>query len=283
MHHLTPPEALGLTSSRVTLPTGVELHYVEKGDPEGPVLIFLHGFADSWRSWELNLPLVAQRYHTYALSQRGHGDSSKPDCCYRPEDLAGDVMAFIDALGMKQATLIGHSMGSFITYTVALNQPEHLERLVLVGWGPPMPTDPAAVERVRKLNMYLQMLEGEIDPAFVRDFVTRTAFNPIPAPYLETLVAESLKVPVTVWKQMVANRLADLPNHSAGDSIPGRGIIKTPTLIVYGDQDPYVHEGTAVLASVIQHRTQITYQGTGHAPHWEWPRRFVEDLETFVI
>ena len=277
MQRQTPPVALGLTSRRVKLPTGVELHYVEKGDPTGSALNFLHGFADSWRSWQLNLPLVSDQYHTFALSQRGHGDSEKPECCYRPDDLANDVIAFMDALNIRRSTLIGHSMGSFIAYTVALNQPERLERLVLLGWGPLKPTDEAGAARVMELHSYLNTLKGSIEPAFVRDFVARTAFNPIPAAYTDTLVIESLKVPVTVWKQLVAGRLA-----SVEDTASGQDIIKTPTLIMYGDRDPYAREGTSALTSVIQNQTVILFPSTGHALHWEHPQRFVKELQSFL-
>jgi pimeloyl-ACP methyl ester carboxylesterase len=49
------------------------------------------------------------RYHAYALDQRGHGDSERPDCCYAVEDFAGDVVAFLDAVGIERASLVGHS------------------------------------------------------------------------------------------------------------------------------------------------------------------------------
>ena len=123
---IRPDEAVGLTARRIALPTGVELRYVERGDPRGEVLLFLHGFTGSWRSWALNLPGLAPIYHTYALTQRGHGDSAKPARGYRLADFAGDVTAFLDALGIARATLIGHSMGSVIAHLVAVDQPERV-------------------------------------------------------------------------------------------------------------------------------------------------------------
>ncbi len=271
----TSPDSLGLTSQRIALSTGVELHYVEKGDPNGEVLIFLHGFIGSWRSWELNLPRISHAYHTYALSQRGHGDSAKPACCYRVADYAGDVIAFMDALSLTQVTLIGHSMGSSIAYQVAGDHPERVERLVLIGWGPNIPTNPAAAVRVFELNRYVQTLEDSIDPAFVRKFLTSTAFNPLPAPYLETLMAESLKVPVAVWKQTLASRLS-------ADHSPPPGPVMAKTLILYGDHDVYVHEGQEALAAAIPQATFITYPATGHSLQWDWPQRFVDDLHAFL-
>lgn len=273
--HAQSAKSLGLTSRRIALATGVELDYVEHGNPHGPVLIFLHGFTDSWHTWEFTFPRLSSAYHSYALSQRGHGDSEKPTCCYRVTDYADDVLAFMNALSIMQATLIGHSMGSYIAFQVAGDHAERVGRLVLIGWGPARPTSPAAAERVAKLHRYVQSLADQLDPAFVRDFVTSSVVNPLPEPYLEIMVAESLKVPLVVWKQMLASRLAT-------DPLPPVGTITAETLVLYGDRDVYVREGQALLAATIAHATFVTYPMTGHALHWDQPQRFVDDLHAFL-
>jgi pimeloyl-ACP methyl ester carboxylesterase len=73
------------------------------------------------------------RYHAYALDQRGHGDSDRPDCCYTVEDFAGDVAAFLDAVGAGRATLVGHSGSCLVARCVAEIHPERVARLVLIG------------------------------------------------------------------------------------------------------------------------------------------------------
>ncbi len=127
-----------------------------------------------------------------------------------------------------------------------------------------------------KLHAYVQGLEDALDPAFVRESITSIVVNPLPRPYLETLVAEGLKVPLGVWKQMLASRLAAPP-------APPRGRITAQTLVLYGDHDVYVHEGQQLLAAAIPHATFITYPATGHALHWDWPQRFVDDLHAFLM
>jgi pimeloyl-ACP methyl ester carboxylesterase len=271
----TPLEHLGLTEQRIALVTGVELCYVELGDPHGEVLIFLHGFTDSWRSWELTLPHLSLAYHTFALSQRGHGNSSKPACCYQVADYVGDVLAFLQALHIPRATLIGHSLGSYIAYQVARDHPERVARLVLIGWGPIHPTSPAARARVVKLYTYVQALEDTIDPAFVRAWITSNTVTPLPETYLETQVTESLKVPLVTWQQLLASRLAAAP-------VPARGPIQAKTLVLYGDQDVYVHEGRQILAQAIAHAQVVIYAAAGHALHWDSPRRFIADLHAFL-
>ncbi len=77
------------------LSTGVQVHYAEQGDSDGEALVFLHGYTDSWFSFSGLLPLLPARYRAFAFSQRGHGDSERPACCYTMDDFAADVAAFL--------------------------------------------------------------------------------------------------------------------------------------------------------------------------------------------
>jgi pimeloyl-ACP methyl ester carboxylesterase len=83
--------------------SGPQVRYTEQGDPGGEPILFLPAYADSWFSYSRVLPLLPVRYHAYALDQRGHGDSERPDCCYGVKDFAGDVVAFLDAV-MRQGS-----------------------------------------------------------------------------------------------------------------------------------------------------------------------------------
>jgi non-heme chloroperoxidase len=94
------------------LSTGVSLHYAEQGDQAGEAIVFLHGYSDSWFSFSRILPLLSPEYHAFALTERGHGESDKPECCYTVDDFAADVDAFMDAVGIGKATLVGHSGGA---------------------------------------------------------------------------------------------------------------------------------------------------------------------------
>ncbi|HLM58600.1 MAG TPA: alpha/beta fold hydrolase [Pyrinomonadaceae bacterium] len=87
----TQPPAAGLTSHFVDLPTGVRMHYVEQGRnrSRGKVVIFLHGYTDSWRSFERNLPLLSDKFHAYAIDQRGHGLHVE-----WPQEFVNDLEAF---------------------------------------------------------------------------------------------------------------------------------------------------------------------------------------------
>jgi non-heme chloroperoxidase len=105
-------------------------YYAEQGDPAGEPILFLPAYADSWFSYSRVLALLPGRYHAYALDQRGHGDSERPACCYTIEDFAADAVAFLDAVGVERATLVGHSGSAFTARQVAQTHPERLRRLV---------------------------------------------------------------------------------------------------------------------------------------------------------
>src|ERR671915_134658 len=115
------------------LATGVRLHYAERGDQVGEAIVLLHGYSDSWYSFSRVLPLLSPEYHAFALTQRGHGDSDKPECCYTPENFAADVDAFMDAVGIEEATLVGASTGALFAQRAALRYPPRVSRLVLIA------------------------------------------------------------------------------------------------------------------------------------------------------
>src|SRR4249919_2602297 len=93
----------------VTLAPGLALSYADQGDPSGPAVLMLPGPTDSWRSYQPILDLLPHDVHAIAVSQRGHGESSKPEKGYRVEDFAADVVPLLNALGLERAVLAGHS------------------------------------------------------------------------------------------------------------------------------------------------------------------------------
>src|SRR5689334_24781195 len=102
---------LTLATRRVSLPTGVTLEYVEQGSPSGLPVLFAQGLSDSLRSYEPVLPHLLPSIRAIAVSQRGHGDSTRPETGYRVRDFAADLAAFLDAIGVERAVAVGHSMG----------------------------------------------------------------------------------------------------------------------------------------------------------------------------
>jgi pimeloyl-ACP methyl ester carboxylesterase len=141
-----PPSRKPLVHSRahVLLPNGINLSYLEAGESTGESVILLHGFTDTSRSFLGTLEALASNHRglrVFALDARGHGASSMPagdECPSQPErcfefaDFASDVVAFMDATGLRRAHVVGHSMGSAIAQELALSSPERVASLVLI-------------------------------------------------------------------------------------------------------------------------------------------------------
>ena len=171
------------------LATGVRLHYAERGNREGEAIIFLHGYSDSWYSYSRVLPLLSPEYHAFALTQRGQGDSDKPECCYTVDDFAADIDAFMDALGLDKANLFGHSTGALFAQRVALSYPRRVSGLIMLGARTP------ANEAILGLVEEVRALEDPVPPEFVREFQESTIYHPVPEEFFDTVVSESLKTP----------------------------------------------------------------------------------------
>src|SRR3712207_1313748 len=130
----------------VELPNRVKLQYVEQGDPSGIPVLLLHGVTDSWRSFEPVLPHLPDSIHAFALTQRGHGDADRPATGYLPGDFAADVAAFMDALDIDAAVIAGSSLGSTVAQRFALDYPQRVLGLVLMGSFVAYRNNPAVVD-----------------------------------------------------------------------------------------------------------------------------------------
>ncbi len=256
----------------VELSTGVRLQYAEQGDPSGIPVVFLHGLSDSWRSFELVLSRLPRSVRAFALTQRGHGDSSRPETGYRFPDYAADVAAFMDSLGLEAAVVVGHSMGSCNAQRFAVDHPERTLGVVLVSSFADLPNNPAAQE----VGQIIANME-ETDPEFVREFQQSTIAKPVPQAFFETIMHESLKVPLRVWQAATAGSLKDDALSRELDTI------QAPTLIIWGDQDGFCTRSDQELQkATIPHARLTVYEGTGHACHWEEPDRLASDLTRFM-
>lgn len=113
---------MSLPQQRVTLASGIELDVVDVGPRDAPVLMFLHGFPESHRTWRHQIAHLSGRYRCIAPDQRGYRGSSKPQDVdsYTPDKLIGDVFQLADALGVGQFTIVGHDWGGAIAWGVAL-------------------------------------------------------------------------------------------------------------------------------------------------------------------
>jgi pimeloyl-ACP methyl ester carboxylesterase len=148
------PEGFAATFTSRCVDTGqVRLHAVVGGD--GPPLLLVHGWPQTWYYWRLVMPVLARDFSVIAVDQRGIGLSDKPEDGYDAGTLAGDLVALMDALGHQRFALVGVDTGMLISYALAADHPDRVERLVvgeapLPGVSPPSPLilPPQAVDRL---------------------------------------------------------------------------------------------------------------------------------------
>ena len=158
--HLPTPEGAGSVSGAPNLPAGFTdtftSRYVDAGGlrqhavigGDGPPLLLVHGWPETWYAWRLVMPALARDFEVIAVDQRGIGLSDKPADGYDTGTLAGDLVALMDALGHERFAVVGPDTGFAIGYALAADHPDRVERVALAEIpGPPgaVPSPPLFV------------------------------------------------------------------------------------------------------------------------------------------
>ena len=257
----------------VALGNGVTLSYWEQGRRGGPTVTFLPGPTDSWRSYEPVLASLPGYIHAVAVSLRGHGDSSKPSSGYTVEDLAADVLPFLDALDISTTVLAGHSGSCLAARRLALEYPRRVTGLLLEASPTTLRGDPALREFV---DTVLTALTDPIDREFARALIVDTSIGDLPPDLEAQLTDDVLKVPASAWKEMFASLLAY-------DDTAELSKTHAPALLVWGDADKIVPRLMQdQLLELLGRAELIIYPGAGHTPRWEHPARFAQDVTGFA-
>ncbi|WP_411143700.1 alpha/beta fold hydrolase [Streptomyces sp. x-80] len=119
---------------------GVRLAYEVSGPSDAPPLVLLHALGEDATDWETVAPVLARSRRVYALDLRGHGRSDWPGD-YSLELMRGDVLRFLDVLGLDQVDVIGHSMGGVVAYLLSEDHPQRVRRLILEDVPIPHPRE----------------------------------------------------------------------------------------------------------------------------------------------
>ena len=248
---------------------GLQLHYSEQGDAAGEAVIFLHGWPDSG-SRAAESQNCCQGIPCVPVGPAGFGDQTRPDNGYGIHDFAADVVAFLDATSIERATVVGHSFGSFVAKTRCDRSPRPSESTCAhrYGW--------LGSNRSHGGLRISRDLADPVPQEFAREFQASTAYAPLPEPFFERIVAESLKLPARLWREVLAGviRYEDMKE---------LGGIKVPTLLLWGDRDAlFPREDQDRLAAAIARARLRVYPEIGHCPNWECPAEVAADLRAFM-
>ncbi|HET7735342.1 MAG TPA: alpha/beta hydrolase [Nocardioidaceae bacterium] len=255
---------------RVTLATGVELAMDEYGDGE-PALL-LHAWGETRRVFDRLVPLLPRTLRLVVPDQRGVGESGKPADGYALRDSAQDVIALLDALGLDACWLIGTSSGGYVAQQVAVDHPERVLGLVLVG-------APSDLQQPLPVS-FVDLLSSFHDPV-TRDDVDAIhgalpLHTPVPDAFIEAQMAAALTIPKGVWRAWIEGLFAAVPPIQSGP-------ITVPTLILWGaDEDVLTADQAHALAMAIDDSRLVTFEGTGHLVLWEQPERVAAAVTAFI-
>ena len=260
----------------VELSTGITMSYVEMGVEDGPALILQHGMTDNSRVWSLSAPyFAAAGYHVYMPDLRGHGYSDQPDTgMYTVSDFAADLNAFMEAKGIEQADMVGHSLGSMTMQAFLLLYPERCKSVTLVA---STPVSPDALGT----DYYAYALglgdDEHPDDEFMSAWYTNP--NPVDEEFLGYVMQESQQLSAASWRAISAGAAVE-------DLRPFYPFISdsVPLMIVHGSLDGFFNdESQQELQSYLPWATYKVYDGVGHNVQYEIPEQFAADVIDFII
>jgi pimeloyl-ACP methyl ester carboxylesterase len=203
------------TEKSVDLATGIHLAYTVTGDEKGTPVVLIHGLTDGRVSWSQVAPSLAKKgYRVYVPEYRGNGKTDKPidESSYSVAELASDIAAFVEKLGLKKVHIVGHSLGAFIAQELSITNAEIVSSITLIGSG-------ASVD---KKNSTLDWLvNGTDDESFdgiyaydstqklPESFIQAWGYSTNPDKDFQTAYLEHLKqVPYYAWKFLVKSFVA---------------------------------------------------------------------------
>jgi len=251
----------------------VQLFYRDLGGTGNPPLIVLHGLLGSSRNWQSTGADLAARYHVFALDLRNHGRSPHSDEMSF-EAMATDVLAWMDAQGLRQTTLMGHSLGGKVAMLVACREPHRIERLIVVDVAPKdydlmgHQNDFAALN---ELDLRTLQSRGEAEMRFEAR-VPNLGMRKFLATNLER-VAETDK---WQWIVNLAVLTATLPDMARNSLVSGNRF-DGPTLFVIGGRSRYVDpvKDCAVIEKFFPAARIEVIADAGHNPHLDSRVEFV--------
>jgi pimeloyl-ACP methyl ester carboxylesterase len=269
------------------------LRYVELNPGGTRTVVFLHGLGSYLKFWRAQLDATAARgYRVIALDQLGFGKSEKPATFpYTTESFAENVVEVLDLLGVKQATLVGHSMGGQTALSAAIRYPDRVEALVLAS--------PAGFEvfspREQKWfkNVFSRPLVKDADEEAIWANVREANFQHW-SPAHEWLVEERVRLAKSpdfdAYAYAQVRTVEGLAQNNFVRESLGR--VSAPTLIVYGSGDrlipnPYLHGGFTrdvmkAGQAQIPGATLTELAGCGHTVQLDCTPAFNEALFRFL-
>ncbi|MGH7814241.1 MAG: alpha/beta fold hydrolase [Candidatus Binataceae bacterium] len=241
---------------------GVRIYYEERGS--GPAVLLTHGYGASARMWDGQMEAWPDRYRTIAWDMRGHDRSDSPDdaALYTHAAAVGDMVAVLDACGVRRAVIGGLSLGGFMSLAFNLAHPERVIALMLFDTGPGYKRDGPREEWNRMAESIAQAFDSK------------------------GLAAASPSAEAAIARHRSAAGLAHaargmLSQHDARaiESLPG---IEVPALVLVGTNDKQFIPSADYMAAKIPGAEKVVLENAGHAANIDQPAAFNSAVRSFL-
>jgi pimeloyl-ACP methyl ester carboxylesterase len=255
-----------------------QLHVRQSGPPDAPAVVLLHGFGSSLHTWDVWAQGLARTHRVVRIDLPGSG-LSPPDPAhdYRDERSLDMLIALMDSLGLQRTSLVGHSMGGRIAWTLAAKFPERVDKLVLVApdgfasfgfeYGQPMDV-PATLGLMRHV-LPKPLLRMNLKSAYARP---ETLSDAVTTRYHDLILAPGAR-------QAMLDRLRQTVLQ---EPLPLLRQIKAPTLLVWGEADAMIPVSNAQdYLQALPRSRLVSWPQVGHLPQEEaaeWSLQAVADF-----
>lgn len=283
------PEGFADTfTSRYIDANGIRQHVVIGG--EGPALVLLHGWPETWYAWRLLMPELAKRFTVIAPDQRGIGLSERAQSGYDAGTLAADVLGVMDALGYDQFAVVGHDTGFIVAYALVSDYADRVERAALAEIpGPPAPTNAPPLFVPAPLNAKLwhipfnraeglpeQLIAGREDVYFGYEFAIQG--GGVPAEVIDFYVG-LVSDPESLRGSLGFYRAWDATLEQNAERVTRT--LTLPVLAIGGERSygEHVEESMRGLADDVE---GVVISGAGHWVAEEAPEQLLAALSRFL-
>jgi pimeloyl-ACP methyl ester carboxylesterase len=269
----------GAPSQHELVVEGVRVNYQDAGPLDAPVVLLLHGFGSSLQTWDAWTPQLATKFRVIRLDLPGFGLTGEvPSRDYSERQDVATLRHFVDQLGVSNFSIVGHSLGGKIAWSLAADQPERVQALVLMApdgfapaeqWGSKpyeVPVAMGLMKHVLPKYMVRQVLESAFfDPAWLTP--------PMVSRYHDMLRAPGVRAAILDRADQTVNT----------DPRSRLKYIKAPTLLLWGENDAMIPSSNASsYAAVLARSHTVVLPKLGHVIQEEQPDRGLAEVDAFL-